>query len=473
MGTDEISPDWWGAPLLNAGADEALWASAWTTITRAEARSRVADLARLFTVQGIRGESTVALQIPPSFTWMWALLALWSLGSQVMLFDHRLARYEADQLFGLCRPQFYVRSGYPVEPLKPFRDEREVLVSVLRQGLPPQDDNVLYQFSSGSMGRPKIIGRTADSLLAEIDRFARIDGMPARGERVLLLSSLSHAFGLVGGFLHALNVSASMVFPPQIRARDFLTVAAERHVNVIFGVPAHFDLLSRIGNPSALPHLRMVTSAGEMLPPEVFDRFEHSYGLRIGQAYGMTEVGITATDLTGERPPPSVGSPAPDIEVKVNDGELYVRLDHSPYVREPTGSRWSDGWLRTFDLAEIDPATGAVSIKGRSDSVAVIGGLNVDLTEVEAALRTHSAVTEAVVLHGDVIEAHVAGNGLAGRNLAAWCRERLSDHKIPKRFYIVPSLPRTANGKLIRSRELLHAAYAKHSGTRRWSDDDH
>jgi acyl-coenzyme A synthetase/AMP-(fatty) acid ligase len=459
--TNGTSREWWGASLLHGGADRALWACAATAVTRGQARDRVDELARLFAIQGVRRESTVALQIPPSFTWMWTLLALWSHGAQVMLIDHRMRAHEVRQLFRLCRPQFHIRSGPPTEVMRPFRDEREVLVEYKRDGLPAQDDYVLYQFSSGSMGRPKVIGRTAESLLAEVDRFARIPGMPARGERVLLLNSLSHAFGLVGGYLHALNVGAALVFPPRIRARDFLAVAADRRVNVVFGVPAHFDLFSRIGDPPQLPHLRMVASGGEMLARDVYDRFERGYGLRIGQAYGMTEVGIIAADLAGERPPPSVGHPAPGIEVRVEDGELYVRLNRSPYARPPAESRWSDGWLRTFDLAVTDPDTGALAINGRADSVTVVGGLNVDLTEVEAALRTHDRVADAVVVRGEVIEAHVAAvDRLTERDLAAWCRERLSGHKIPKRFYVVPELPRTTNGKLIRSRELLHAAYA-------------
>lgn len=461
---DDTQRDWWGAPLLEGGADSTMWASGSTTVTRGAARARIDELTRLFAIQGIRRHSTVALQIPPSFTWMWALFALWSRGAQVMLLDHRLKGRETEQLFELCRPQFHIGSEPPVEALKPFRDEREVLVTFRRTGLPAQDDNVLYQFSSGSMGHPKVIGRTAGSLLAEVERFAQIDGMPVRGERVLLLNSLSHSFGLLGGYLHALNVGATLVFPPRIRARDFLRVAAERRVNVVFGVPVHFELFSRIDHPPALPHLRMAASGGESLPREVYDRFLRGYGLRIGQAYGMTEVGVIATDLAGTYPPPAVGRFAPGIDGKVEDGELYVRLDRSPYARGSDAARWSDGWLRTFDLAEIDDVSGTLAIRGRADSLAVIGGLNVDLTEVEAALRTHDQVTDAVVVHGEVIEAHIAADRLTERDLASWCRERLSGHKIPRRFYVVPELPRTANGKLIRSRELLHAAYSRRHG---------
>lgn len=454
----EESREWWGGRLLRRGADSSVWACASAAVTRGEARARVADLARRFAVQGVRPGSTAVLRIPPSFTWIWALLALWSRGAQVMLLDHRLAPGEVSQLFRICRPQFHIRSTNPAQALTPFRDEREVLVNFLRNGLPAQSDHVLYQFSSGSTGQPKVIGRTAESLLAEVDCFSRIDQMPTRSERVLLLNSLSHSFGLIGGVLHALHAEATLVFPPRIGARDFLTVLADRNVNVIFGVPVHFDLFSRIDNPPALPHLRLAVSGGEALPREVFDRFEQGYGLRIGQAYGMTEVGIIATDLAGESAPPSVGRLAPGIKARVDGGELHVRLDRSPYLLESDPPRWADGWLRTFDLAEIDSDTGMLAVTGRADSMVVVGGLNVDLTEVETVLLAHDQVTEAVVVYGDVIEAHLAvTDQLAEGDLASWCRQRLAGHKIPRRFYVRSELPRTANGKLIRSRERLHA----------------
>lgn len=465
MTDDSASRAWWGASLLGDTPDDAPWATGAAEITRSEAQSRIADLADLFERHGVRPGSTVALRLPPSFTYLWALLALWSRGAQVMVLDHRLVAPEVEQLLRVCQPQFHIQSDHPAQALKPFRDEREVVVSARGDGLPAQSEHVLYHFSSGSTGRPKIIGRTADSLLAEIERFSRIEHMPGRGERILLLSSLHHSFGLIAGFLHATHVGAQLIFPGKLSAHDLLAVAAERSADAIFGVPAHFDLLTRIDDPPALPCLRLAVSSGEALPGEVFDRFEQRYGVRIGQAYGMTEVGIIATDLVGTCPPPSVGRPAPGLETEVREGELYVRLDSSPYLYAPESRQWADGWLRTFDLAEFDPATSQLTIKGRSDSMVVIGGLNVDLTEVEAVLRTHDQVAEAVVVFGDVIEAHVAtAGGFDESELTRWCRRQLSGHKIPKRFHLVPELPRTVNGKLVRNRAQLHAAYARQTG---------
>ncbi|MFD4814694.1 long-chain fatty acid--CoA ligase, partial [Streptomyces sp. NPDC058418] len=128
-----------------------------------------------------------------------------------------------------------------------------------------------------------------------------------------------------------------------------------------------------------------------------------------------------------------------------------------PYLyANDVGSRYTDGWLRTHDLCDVDDGTGVLSVHGRTDSLVVIGGLKVDLGEVELALAEHPDVTEAVVLFTSTIEAFVGTNGrTTARELHTWCSERLSQYKIPRRFQLAPAVPRTSNGKLVRNRELL------------------
>jgi acyl-coenzyme A synthetase/AMP-(fatty) acid ligase len=78
---------------------------------------------------------------------------------------------------------------------------------------------------------------------------------------------------------------------------------------------------------------------------------------------------------------------------------------------------------------------------------------------VESVLAEHADVGEVVVVYGEAIEAHlVVTRGVSRAELLAWCKERLSPHKIPKAFHFQKGLPRTSNGKLVRNRELLHTA---------------
>ncbi|HWO67070.1 MAG TPA: hypothetical protein VNO31_44265, partial [Umezawaea sp.] len=125
----------------------------------------------------------------------------------------------------------------------------------------------------------------------------------------------------------------------------------------------------------------------------------------------------------------------------------------------PVADRYVDGWLRTHDRAVRDER-GAVRLLGRSDSLVVIGGLKVDLVEVESVLRQHPRITDVVVVHAESIEAYVSAeeDGPAAGELVGWCRDRLAAYKVPRLIQVLPALPRTSNGKLIRRTQTLRSA---------------
>ncbi|WP_416981244.1 class I adenylate-forming enzyme family protein [Streptomyces sp. T028] len=454
---------WLAALLSDKERFDEVWAHGETVVTRERLQAETERALGTLRAHGVRGGSTVAVQVQPGFTLLWSVFALWSAGAQVMLLDPRLTAAETTRLLELCEPQFHLTSPAAGRSTAVFRDECEVVVERRPTGRAAQSDHSLLQFSSGSTGLPKVVGRTGRSLLAEVERFAGLPDMPKRGESLLLLSSLTHSFGLIGGVLHALFTGVTLHFATRPQPYELLKLMVERPVDAVFGVPVHFDLLSRPAAVPPLPALRLAVSGGEALSSEVFVRFEERYGVRVGQAYGMTEVGIIATDLTGQYGSPAVGLPAPGVETAVEDGTLRVRLPENPYLHTDRAERYTDGWLNTYDRCSLRPGSGVLEINGRADSVVAIGGLKVDLTEVEAALLGHPAVSEAVVVFGEAIEAHLVAEGnLPKRELLDWCRSRLSPHKIPKAFHFsAAALPRTSNGKLIRNRELLHAAREK------------
>ncbi|MFE7896728.1 class I adenylate-forming enzyme family protein [Streptomyces sp. NPDC057424] len=448
---------WWGESLLGAGSDRQPWAISRTAESRSELRSAVAGLGRTFRDHGIGENSTVLLRMRPSLTYVRVLLALWSRGAQVLLVDFRSTPAEYEPQAELLRPQHVIDSDGHSGPVTGFEEEVAFRVAARPSGRPASSGDCLVQFSSGSTGRPKVIGRDPASLLAELDRHAALPELPGAGDRVVLLNSLVHTMGLVTGVLHALRQGATVVLPPLPTPADVLRVAQDTEAMAIYGVPAHFELLTRTPRVPPLPALRLAVTGGERLPVEVYEEFHRRYGVRVSQVYGVTETGLLAAGLHGPRPP-VLGDTVPGVETKIVDQELYVRLDRSPYVLDDQPDRYVDGWLRTFDRFAVDDATGELSILGRLDSLVTIGGLKVDLAEVETVLRSHPAVEEAVVLHHEVIEAYVGGEAApeAGE-LIAWCRERLSAVKAPKRFFVARALPRNKTGKLVRDRNAIRS----------------
>ncbi|GIJ44251.1 long-chain-fatty-acid--CoA ligase [Virgisporangium aliadipatigenens] len=447
---------WWGEDLLAGYDGRPAWIGHNTTVERGELRSRVAAAVNTFHRLGIRPGTSVALRGRTGYTFLETLLALWAAGAQVLILDGRAKRAEVRPTLRLCLPQFVVECGAP----RRGEDEAALTVSARADGVPARTDHCLLQTSSGSTGRPKVIGRTVPGMLAQLERLRALPEVPQAGERVLILQSMTHSYGLFSGFLHTLRAGATAVVAPSSSPDGVLARAIDVRANVLMGVPVHFGLLSAVETPPDLPSLRNVFSSGESLSRATFDDFARVYRHRIGQIYGMTEIGAVLTDLRGAYGPPAVGLPTRGIDVRAENSELFIRMAQSPYVFHDRPDRYADGWFRTFDRCAIDPVSGVVNILGRTDSLASVGGLKVDLTEIERVLAAHADVSEVVVVQGEVIEAHVGGAPtLTARALVDWCRERLSDYKVPKRFHILPRLPRSVNGKLLRNRELLHEAY--------------
>lgn len=425
---------------------------------RALVADRQAELADL----GLRPGGTLALWLPPSLEYVATLLAAWRTGAQVVLLDHRLTRHEVDTALARLRPQILVSASGGVG--SPLRGHHAVTANLAAlAGRPARTGHALVQLSSGSTGPSKVIGRTAESLAAEIERYTRIGGMPAAGDRIVVLSSLTHTFGLVGGLLHGLAAGVEVVLPDQLTSNGILAAIgwdsdAGDAPTTVMGVPFHMELMAAVSAPPALPQLVAAVSGGELIRPGVADAFALRYGVRLGQCYGMTEVGVIAMDPRGTHRP-GVGPAAPGMRVRVEAGELLIGVEPTPYLGAADPDRWADGWLRTRDAGTIDAATGSIRVLGRLDSQVSIGGMKVDLSEVEHELTGLPGVTEAIVVFDRGIEAYLAlASPATPEAVDEALAGRLAPFKRPSQLHVVPRLPRTPSGKRIRDLESLRAA---------------
>jgi acyl-coenzyme A synthetase/AMP-(fatty) acid ligase len=149
------------------------------------------------------------------------------------------------------------------------------------------------------------------------------------------------------------------------------------------------------------------------------------------------------------------------MRLRVVDGELQIAMPASPYIGLIDETRWVDGWLHTRDAASIDEDTGYVTILGRLDSQVSIGGLKVDLTEVEQAICALPGVAACVVSFDDAIVAYlVLREGAELGDVGAAMSEQLASYKRPRRIHVLSELPRTATGKNVRDPAVLRAAAA-------------
>jgi 3-hydroxy-4-methylanthranilate adenylyltransferase len=449
----QLDPEWVDEVLLAGPADDVcLYLS--EPVSRGELGRLVTERHRVLADAGLRRGGSVALCLAPSLAFITNLLASWRIGAQASLLDHRLTQYEVDVALKRLLPQVVVTAEHSTGgPLRGFAEITEAVRAY--PGQPAATSHAVIQLSSGSTGPSKIIARDAANLVEEVRRYTMIDGVPRGGERIVSLASMVHVLGLVGGLLYSLHAGVTLTIPARMTADGILSaVGAGEQPTTLLGVPFHIELLASVQNPPELNQLTGMTTGGELVRADVYQAFTNRYNVRLGNMYGMTEVGVIATDLFGVNRPAVL--PAPGITVREEGGELHIKMAASPYLGEQDPSRWSDGWLHTKDAGTVDPDTGLVRILGRRDSQVSVGGLKVDLTEVEHMLAALPEVAGAVVVHDHAIEAYlVLADGAELDPVEREIITRLAAYKRPRRLHVVEQLPRTATGKLVRNQAVL------------------
>lgn len=416
------------------------------TLTRAQLWQDVAARRTELSKAGVGPGSTVAVQVPPSVTYINVVLAILQLDARPLLLHHSVSDAERAAALGPFVLAADVRAPSAAR-LSRFQPTAELLIT---PGTAADRDGpglAVVQFTSGSTGQPKAVQRSEKSIRAELHAVRQHAGWIREGDVVLTLNSLVHSFGLFGAVLYAQQVGAVLAFPATAQPSDLGAAIAEHRPAAITGVPAHFELLTVL-EPGTLRGVRCCVSGGQLIKPAAHAAFVNRHGVPLGQAYGLTELGLVAADFAGSLTP-SVGHLSAGSEVVIVDDEVVVRCPESPYLTPDEGRHWRNGWFHTHDRGRLDGDV--LTVQGRMDSVVAVGGLKLDLGEVEQAIADCPAVSGVVVLFADdVVRAVVESRELSAADIHRWCEQRLSAHKRPRFVEIVSQLPRTPSGKLVR-----------------------
>jgi 3-hydroxy-4-methylanthranilate adenylyltransferase len=424
----------WVDDFLLSGPDDevCLWLGG--PVSRSDLRRAVTQRQNLLREVGVGPVHSVAMQQAAGLDHVATTLAVWRLGAQLVTVDHRVTRAGFTDVLDLLRPKAVITAERICQ----------------RPVWTPSSDHLLVQVTSGSTGAPKVVGRTFTGIVDEMVKTRRTPGMPARGESMIVLAAFAHTYGLFAGLLHGLHTGARVIVPDHPTARGIAAAAAKgTGALTIFGVPFHLRVLASLTD--GVPGLERVVSSGERLDPVLAEQVGSRLDVPVGQIYGMTETGMIAADLDGRRRP-AVGVLAPGVDVRTNDGELMVRMDASPYLNR-TGQA---GWFGTGDAATVDP-DGLVTVHGRTDAQVVIGGLKVDLSEVERIVASLPGVVDAVVVNDGVVKAFVVLRDGVAVDTEELNRV-LAPHQRPRVIRAVSALPRTPSGKVVRALDRLEEA---------------
>ena len=231
-------------------------------------------------------------------------------------------------------------------------------------------------------------------------------------------------------------------------------------------------------NPVDLSSLRMVICGGSAVPRSLMERFEQRFGVKIIQAWGMTETsplaavayppkGCDEEELMNWRA--KTGRIKPGVEIRLADGdsilpwngeavgEIEVRGPWitASYYGDDTPEKFHDGWLRTGDVGTLDEK-GFIQITDRAKDVIKSGGEWISTVELETTLMAHPDVIEAAVI-GVPDEkwderplACVVLKGGAGTTvdqLRAFLADRVAKWWVPERWAFIEEVPKTSVGK--------------------------
>ena len=359
------------------------------------------------------------------------------------------------------------------------------------------EDPFLLMFTSGTTGPAKALSVPLKAIVA-FQNYTR-DAVDLRPEDAFWnVADPGWAYGIYFGVTGPLAMGHPITFyDGPFTLESTCRIINKYGITNLTGSPTAYRLLIAGGEQFARSikgRLRVVSSAGEPLNPEVIRWFADNLNVVIHDHYGQTELGMVLCNHHGLEHPVHLGAAgfaSPGHRIVVLDenhqelgvgqpGILAVDRSQSPmcwfagYEGGPTKAFVGDYYL-SGDTVELNP-DGSISFVGRSDDVITTSGYRVGPFDVESALIEHPAVIEAAVIgkpdpeRTELVKAFVVLSGQyraapeLAEELRQHVRKRLAAHAYPREIEFVSDLPKTPSGKLqrfiLRNQEIAKAQEA-------------
>ena len=368
----------------------------------------------------------------------------------------------------------------------PVQHSYQELTAAASAELPPEmlskNDACFWLYSSGTTAFPKGAVHLQHDMIVAADLYAQPTLGIDENDRNFSVAKLFFAYGLGNGLYFPFRVGASTIlYPGKPDAAAAFETIQKYQPSLFFSVPTGYagmlaleDAADRFDTGS----LRLCISAGESLPPALFERWKERFGVEILDGIGSTEIlHIFISNRRGRVKPGSTGEIVPGYEAKIVDekgcdvpagdvGDLLIKGDSicSCYwnKHEETRNTFEGQWIRTGDKYARDKE-GYFWYQGRSDDMLKVGGIWVSPVEVENALIQHPVVLECAVVGVTDEEGLVKPKAYVvlkdrswtaldqlARDLQDFVKKQIAVYKYPRWIEFVPELPKTATGKIQR-----------------------
>jgi benzoate-CoA ligase len=347
------------------------------------------------------------------------------------------------------------------------------------------DDIAGWLFTSGSTGKPKAAVHLHQDFAFNIETYAsRVLGMR---EDDVTLGVPKLFFGYATGTNLMFPFAAggtTVLFPERSTSEGIYAHIARHRPTVLISVPTMINMMLQglDGMPGGarpdLSCLRVVLSAGEALPGELYRRWQRAFGVEILDGIGSAEMfHIYISNRFGDVREDTLGKVVPGYEARIvgadgrdvaagEQGTLWVRGGSTALCywqrRESSRATFRGDWCVTGDQFRQD-AEGYFHYCGRTDDMLKVSGIFVSPLEIEDCLLGHEAVREAAVVGEADADGLVKPKAYValkdGRepsrelavSLKAHVKQRLAPYKYPRWVSFVTALPRSDRGKVLRT----------------------
>tara|TARA_B110001454_G_scaffold198625_1_gene202875 strand:- start:294 stop:1832 length:1539 start_codon:yes stop_codon:yes gene_type:complete len=345
-----------------------------------------------------------------------------------------------------------------------------------------QDDVAMILHTSGTTSRPKMVPLTHKNLIASARNISTTLNLN-KNDKCLNIMPMFHIHGLIAAILAPIYQSSSIITPSGFDALKFFRWIEEFKPTWYTAVPTmHQAILSRAPRNIKIINnnpLKFIRSSSASLPSTVMENLEKAFNTCVIESYGMTEA---AHQMTSNPLPPnkrksgSVGLAAgPEVallckgkiinndkENKNITGQIIIKGENvtNGYINNPKANAESfvNGWFLTGDEGTFDK-DGHLKITGRLKEIINRGGEKISPKEIDEILLEHKSVQQAVAfsvphekLGEDLFAAVVLKDNemIKEDDLKAYCKNRLTKFKIPRKILIIDEIPKGATGKLQR-----------------------
>jgi len=325
----------------------------------------------------------------------------------------------------------------------------------------------LLKLTSGTTAAPRAIRFGSEQLLADCDQICDTMGISDVDLNFGVIP-ISHSYGFSNLLTPLIARGVPLVVSQDRTPRAVLADIAKTDATVFPGMPLFYQAFCEMENIPPLPKLRVCISAGAPLPIATAKKFREKFALPIHSFYGASECGGICYDREAKNEIEGfVGAPMKDVDLEMIDpnaqsSQARVRSAAvgDGYFPDADEEKLGNGIFVPDDLLARHGS--GFKIVGRVSDVINVAGKKVNPAEIEERLLHFPGVRQAVAfgrpagagLRNEEVAACVVANvDLRENELMEFCRTALSAWQVPKRIFIVESIPTTERGKISR-REL-------------------